>query len=306
MKKAFATLSALLFATSIAFAQEDASDNFSEQEAAADDFAADEAIPQFAESEEAPAQEAPAEEAPAKSEQEPAKTEEEVPQYAGEPVPQYAGESEFGESEVQALPAKKESRLSVGIKAAYNYGFIFGMDDEQDDMDELPSGSGFEAGVMLKLKLVDNLSFAPEVNLSFIDLSHSYQDKERAYSRTDLEIPILLRGYFMDRFYVSFGPQITLNISNSVDIEDNDNGEFSEDFDQSTFEFGVAAGFGIKIVDKLFFDFRIYMGLTEIFPDVDYFFDEDFDIFNSKNWSEIDFTDAKLAKVKVGLSYWFL
>lgn len=306
MKKAFATISALLFAASISFAQEEeSSDNFADQSFAAEENSSDETVPQYAETEENSTEENPSVES--STEQAAPKTEEAVPQYSDDPVPQYAdNESDFATAE-QPVPAKKDSRLSAGIKIAFNYGSIYGMDEEQDGLDGLPSGIGFEAGVMLKLRLVDNLSFTPEFNIAYIEVSHTYYDTDRIYNRTDLEIPLLLRSDFMDRFYVTLGPQINLNLSSEVNIEDSKKViDFPEDIDQSTFEFGIAAGLGVRVVDKLFFDLRFYMGLSEMFPDVVYAFDDDADVdFTSRNWSLVDMTGTKMMKFRVGLSYWF-
>lgn len=204
-------------------------------------------------------------------------------------------------------PAAMKSTVGVGAKVAFDYGMIYGMDDEQDDVDGSPSGMGFDAGLMLSVELTNNFYFAPELNFAYIKTEHKYINTTRRYTRMDLEIPLMLRGVVAERFYGTFGPQLGLNLSNKNKAEAIGM-EISEDFDQAFFEFGVAVGAGVKVAAGLFVDLRIYMGMTELFPDVDYMWDDNFDKDPSKTtgWSSIDMSGAKNLKFKFGISYWFI
>lgn len=213
----------------------------------------------------------------------------------------------FAQDDAQEAPAKQKSSVGVGAKLAFDYGMIYGMDDEEDDVDGSPSGLGFDAGLMLRIMLVNNFYFAPELNFAYIKNEHKYMNAYRRYTRMDLEIPLMLRGVVAERFYATFGPQLGLNLSNSNKIKV-EGGNLPEDFDQAFFEFGVAVGAGVNIAQGLYFDIRVYMGMTELFPDVDYLWDDDFDKdpSKSKGWSSIDMAGAKNLKFKAGISYWFI
>lgn len=205
----------------------------------------------------------------------------------------------------QATP--KTPRIGVGAKMAFDYGMIYGMEDEDDDVDGKPSGMGFDIGLALRLKLVENFYFAPEFNFAYIKTEHKYTNITRRYTRMDMEIPLMLRGVIAQRFYANFGPQLGLNLSNSVKAKAVGM-DLPEDFDQAFFEFGVAVGAGVNVAAGLFVDFRIYMGMTELFPDVAYLFGDDFDKDPSKDtgWSMVNMADAKNLKFKIGISYWFI
>ena len=205
--------------------------------------------------------------------------------------------------EVYDSGLKKESRLGIGIKAAFDYGYIYGFEEEDDDVDGNPSGIGFDAGIMFRLQLVKNFDFTPELSFAYVKTAHDYLEAERSYTRMDLEIPLLLRGTVANRFFVTFGPQFNIKLDDETKIK-NDDGELVEKIEQSSLDFGMAAGLGVKIVGNFFFDIRCYMGLKELFPDVSYIGDADVDM--SGNWSMIDMAGAKMFKFKAGFSYWFI
>ncbi|MCQ2106520.1 MAG: outer membrane beta-barrel protein [Fibrobacter sp.] len=227
------------------------------------------------------------------------------------------------ESEAYESPAKKGPNFSIGAKVAFNYGMMFGFDEQDDEVDEDPSGMGFEAGLMGRIEMVNNFYFAPEVNFSYIKSTHNYNERERSYTTMAIEIPLLLRGVLAERIYLTAGPQISIGISNEVEIKDKDVDygdvpEYMKDkIDPSSFEFGIAAGGGYNVADRFFIDLRWYMGLTELFPDVAVIGDDI--VPKNEEWYEVDsgkkytgsrsimnMAGAKMMKFKIGISYWFI
>ena len=221
----------------------------------------------------------------------------------------YAESNAQTEAPEETSPAKTEPRVGIGAKVAFDYGIIYGLDDEDEDMDGSPSGMGFSAGLMLRVKMMENFYFVPELNFAYIKTEHDYLQSSRKYTRMDMEIPLMLRGIIANRFYGTFGAQLSLNLSNSVKAEVAGM-DTEEDFDQDFLDFGIAAGMGVKIVENFYFDLRIYMGLTELFSDVDYLFDENsdkvIDPTKDTGWSMLDLAGGKNLKFKAGISYWFI
>lgn len=172
--------------------------------------------------------------------------------------------------------AKDESKFGAGIKASISYDQIFGFEEDIDGMDGNPSGIGFDAGIMLRVLLSTNVYLAPEVNISYANTNHKVDKKERTYDATDLEIPVMFRAVIANKFYVTAGPQFVLNMANDSDIPsavDNtgmgiDLSKYGESTEQTFFTMGIAAGAGYNIIGGLNVDFRFYMGLMELFPDV--------------------------------------
>lgn len=220
---------------------------------------------------------------------------------------------------------KSDSKFGAGVKATFNYGMMYGFEEQDDEVDRVPQGIGFDAGIIFKVKLANAAYFAPEINFAYMGTSHKFRKTERSYTSMDLDIPFLFRGVFLDKFYVSAGPQIVLNLNSDSDIPlasgnsmsssiINQNAEkygFNESTQQAFFTAGLAAGIGYNVLGNLNVDFRFYMGLMELFPDVMNGVEAMQNMLsgNSKkneHWSQVDFTGAKMMKFKVGISYWFM
>ena len=181
--------------------------------------------------------------------------------------------------------------------------------NEDDDVDGSPTGIGFEGGLMGRIQLVSNLHFAPEVNIAFVRTEHEYLHQKRTYTSIDLEIPLLMRGIVLDKFYVTGGPQLNLNLSNDFDYDNKEAAEgYEEKIDEAKFTFGLAVGAGFNIIEGLFIDVRFYMGLMDLYPDVKSISDyEDGEIVSEgDDFSYISMKGAKMMKIKAGLSYWFI
>ena len=206
-------------------------------------------------------------------------------------------------------PANNEQKFGIGLRAAFDYGMMYGFKNEDDDVDGSPTGIGFEGGLMGRIQLVSNLHFAPEVNIAFVRTEHEYLHQKRTYTSIDLEIPLLMRGIVLDKFYVTGGPQLNLNLSNDFDYDNKDATEgYEEKIDEAKFTFGLAVGAGFNIIEGLFIDVRFYMGLMDLYPDVKSISDyEDGEIVSEgDDFSYISMKGAKMMKIKAGLSYWFI
>lgn len=217
--------------------------------------------------------------------------------------------------------AKDDSRFGFGVKGAFDYGMMYGFEEEVDDMDKTPSGFGFEAGAIFRINLAKGLHFAPEVNFSYISTSHNVLKKERTYSAWDLEIPLMFRAElaFLNKLYITAGPQIILNLQNSSEIPPLVDGTgiisnlntiinklgYSESTEQGFFNFGIAAGLGYNIIGGLCIDARFYIGFMELFPETKALGVDD-DIESGDAFTFINMHGAKMMKFKVGISYWFM
>ena len=232
----------------------------------------------------------------------------------------YYAQAETDKAEEQAdnnsKPKRAErSTFGFGVRGAFNYARMYGFkeDPENDsDIDGVPTGIGFDAGLMFRIQMIPNLHFTPEVNFAYSSTSHSYLDKDRHYISTDIEIPLIIRGVVGDMFYVGAGPQINFNISNEADIDATENQwgltEDMENVESAKFSFGLTAGAGINVVEGLFVDLRFYLGVTELFPDVKSLdeYEAGEKVQEGDNFSFISMKGAKMMKFKVGMSYWFI
>lgn len=307
MNKIWTLVASTMLAASVAFAQDDFDPEYTDQ-----------AEEQVSEQVEEQAEEQPAEqEQVAEPVEEKANVAEEPAPTKPEPAPVQASIQESEQTNVQneepqePAPAKL-SPFGFGVKFAFNYGRMFGFKEDLDndsDIDGTPSGIGFDGGLMFRIQMIPNLYFTPEVNIAHITTEHEFMHHKRKYVSTDLELPLLMRGVIANRFYVTGGAQFNFTLSSKAKIDAVENATLditvasNEKVEQATFGFGIVAGAGVNIVAGLFFDFRFYMGITELYPDVKTLDDLE---FATGDYSLVDMSGARMMKFKVGLSYWII
>ena len=303
MNKIWTLVASTMLAASVAFAQDDFDPEYTDQ---AEEQVAEQAEEQPAEQEQVAE---PAEEEQANVAEEPAP--------APAPAPVQASFQESEQTNVQNdeyAPANTNNTpfLGFGVKFAFNYGRMFGFKEDLEndsDIDGTPSGIGFDGGIMFRIQMIPNLYFTPEVNIAHITTEHEFMHHKRKYVSTDLELPLLMRGVIANRFYVTGGAQFNFTLSSKAKIDAVENATLditvasNEKVEQATFGFGIVAGAGINIVAGLFFDFRFYMGITELYPDVKTLDDLE---FATGDYSLVDMSGARMMKFKVGLSYWII
>ncbi|PWJ62343.1 Outer membrane protein beta-barrel domain-containing protein [Fibrobacter sp. UWB15] len=310
MNKIWTLIASTMLVASAAFAQDDFDSDYANQ-----------TEEQYTEQEQAEVQADEQQQAaePAEEEEQPSVAEEPAPSKpVAAPVTQASAQepaqesTQNDENAQEAAPRDDTPFFGFGLRTAFDYGRMYGFKDDLDndsDISGIPSGIGFEAGVMFRIQMIPNLYFAPEVNFAYISTEHEYLKHKREYKSIDMEIPLLMRGVVADRFYVTAGPQLNFSLSSEADIEPVENSVLNltfastEKIEQASFGFGIAAGLGINIVQGLFFDLRYYMGITELYPDVKTL--DDMDIAEG-DFSLVDMSGARMMKFKVGISYWFL
>ena len=318
MKKLWTLFASSLLLASVSFAQDDFE---SEYEAQAEEQVADQPSDQFNDQTEdqfADQASEPAEEAEQASNTEAAPSQPVVPQYQAQDNTQ-ATEPANTQNDDYAESKPAVNKTGFGLRLAFDYGRMFGFKDDLDndsDISGTPSGFGFEGGLMVRVQMIPNLFFAPEINVAYISTNHEYMDHERKYTTTDLEIPLMLRGVIADKFYVSGGAQINLTINSKSEIDPivnvlgggvNIKTETTEKVEQATFGLGIVAGAGYNIVAGLFVDLRFYMGLSELYPDVKSLDDyADGDTAEEGEYSLVNMSGARMMKFKAGISYWFM
>lgn len=307
MNKIWTLVASTMLAASVAFAQDDFDPEYTDQ-----------AEEQVSEQVEEQAEEQPAEqEQVAEPVEEKANVAEEPAPTKPEPAPVQASFQESEQvndqnDEYASANTNNTPFLGFGVKFAFNYGRMFGFKEDLDndsDIDGTPSGIGYDGGIMFRIQMIPNLYFTPEVNIAHITTEHEFMHHKRKYVSTDLELPLLMRGVIANRFYVTGGAQFNFTLSSKAKIDAVENATLditvasNEKVEQATFGFGIVAGAGINIVAGLFFDFRFYMGITELYPDVKTLDDLE---FATGDYSLVDMSGARMMKIKVGLSYWII
>ena len=308
MNKIWTLIASTMLAASVAFAQDDFDSDYNDQ--------AEEQVSEQVEEQ--------AEEQPAEQEQVAEPADAEQANVAEEPAPakpapvafqasaQESEQTNVQNDDVQESAQPKMSPFGFGLKVAFNYGRMFGFKEDLEndsDIDGTPSGIGYEGGLMFRIQMIPNLYFTPEVNIAHISTEHEFMHHKRKYISTDLELPLLMRGVIANRFYVTGGAQFNFTLSSKAEIDAVENATLNikvasnEKIEQATFGFGIVAGAGVNIVAGLYFDFRFYMGITELYPDVKTLDDLE---FATGDYSFVDMKGARMMKIKAGISYWII
>ena len=151
--------------------------------------------------------------------------------------------------------------------------------------------------------MVDFLQFTPEVNFHYAELTQEDEAAKRRFKQMDLEIPALIRGIVMDRFYIAAGVQFSLSLNSEVTFEEREidiggglgtmNMEIEEKIEQAGFTFGLAFGAGVFVMERLSIDAGVMLGLTDMYPKCD-----------SKLIDNMD--GGKQVTIKAGLGFWFM
>lgn len=218
-----------------------------------------------------------------------------------------------------AAPVVKKKGLpktGVGIRGGFSIGRLWGFNDLDEYIDE-PSGYGFGFGAQVRVEVSDILHFTPEFTFSHLKTSHKDEDVKITYKQSYLDIGLLMRAIVFDRFFIIAGPQVSFNIGSETQIGEEEiripglEGTYHNDtpqkIEQTGAEFGLNIGAGFMIFDRLSLDFRWYIGLTELFPEVKYVGDPDADIdFENDNWSYMNLAGARTMKFSFGINFWFI
>ena len=211
----------------------------------------------------------------------------------------------------QPVPAytpapKKKNIVNFGVGASFIYGRFFGFEGLKNDDLEDPTGFGGEFGVKASFVILEGLHFAPEIMFRIFNLNHDDEGFTRYYNQTFLDFTLFMRGFIGKTLYLEVGPQIAINTSSDVKI--NEDGGFKEKIEQTPAEIGINIGIGMFVHKQVSIAFNWYMGFNEVFPDVKYYFDDDFlpSDRDKYKWSLINLKGAHTMMFKLGVTYWFL
>lgn len=177
------------------------------------------------------------------------------------------------------------AQINFGVHAGVDMNTMWG-DDVDDDA---ATGIGFQAGAALKVSLpLLPITIAPEV---LIDMRNLDIAKNVTWTEWALDIPVLVRFSLLPILYVEAGPELAINLSVSAEDDDGNERKFDDDA-FNTMEFDVVFGVGTGIVPFVDIDFRVILGLTNIYAE-------------QKVLGQTIEVDASNLQFALGATYWF-
>lgn len=233
--------------------------------------------------------------------------------------------SEIDKTTAEQPPKKvRNATAGLGIRADYNFADYWGT-EEMNGADDEASGWGFNVGITARFEIIDVLWFTPELHYEYFKLTQDYDEINIQLTQSNLALPLLFRAVLHPRAFFEVGPQISLNLKYELEY-DADKGDlhvasldqtfdrpkdFDDKIEQSTFAVGVAMGLGFYIIpDRLSVNARVYVGLTDLYPDATsiMLYEGDDNTKNGKVVPEKSkvMVGTKLRAIKLGASFWFI
>lgn len=168
-----------------------------------------------------------------------------------------------------AVLVSAASAIEFGPRVGGNMTTMWG-----DDAEKITSGFGFNAGIAAKLAFKDSrISITPEVMIDMRNTGNEDLEKiNDSYSMTEwaLDIPVMIRCELLGLFYIEAGPSFNFNLATSSTTDPKIGKKHTDDFESEevkSFEFDLSFGVGTNIISTVDLDFRVNMGLTNIFTD---------------------------------------
>lgn len=175
------------------------------------------------------------------------------------------------------------AQINFGVHAGVDINTLWG-----DDTEDAASGIGFQAGAAAKISLpMLPITIAPEV---LIDMRNYDLREDVTTTEWALDIPVLVRFSLLPILYLEAGPELAFNLSTSTDYGSKVTVKADDD-NFNTVEFDLVFGVGTGILPLVDIDFRVILGLTNIYDDE-----------SIAGTSELDIKNMQFA---LGATYWF-
>ncbi|EMY82065.1 hypothetical protein pgond44_02458 [Psychroflexus gondwanensis ACAM 44] len=177
----------------------------------------------------------------------------------------------------------QDKPINFGIKTGMNIGKFTPNKNSIDYKYKF----GFYAGGFMNISLKEKLEFQPELlfalqgsrvlvkglnipNFDFngnpISNSNTY-DFEYEINELTISIPLIVKVFLSNQFYLESGPQIGFIIERSLNssqqILDGEDDSFIIRESDDSFDFGVSLGLGYKVSERVNLNSRLYSGLIK-------------------------------------------
>lgn len=193
---------------------------------------------------------------------------------------------------VAALAATASfAQLSFGVHAGGDIDNIWG-----DDTDNSESGIGFNFGGAIKFSL-PLLPLTVEANVLADMRNYEFEYSLADYNVTqwNIDIPVLARFSPLPIIFIEAGPQFSFNLSQYAEDSAGDEIKLFDDvMPMNSFELDLVFGAGTGIIPFVDVDFRVVLGLTDVY--------EEHDGLTKGTTVAIDASNLQFV---LGATYWF-
>lgn len=183
------------------------------------------------------------------------------------------------------------AQLSFGVHAGGDLNNVWG-----DDTDNSESGIGFNFGGAIKFSL-PLLPLTVEANVLADMRNYEFEYSLADYNVTqwNIDIPVLARFSPLPIIFIEAGPQFSFNLSQYAEDSAGDEIKLFDDvMPMNSFELDLVFGAGTGIIPFVDVDFRVVLGLTDVY--------EEHDGLTKGTTVAIDASNLQFV---LGATYWF-
>jgi hypothetical protein len=149
------------------------------------------------------------------------------------------------------------AQVQFGIKAGANFATLSG-----DDVSGAKTLTGLNAGVLVKIPLMDKLSLQPEAYYSTQGAKGTESGTDFTFAINYINIPVLLKYQLPVGVFFETGPQFGLRMSANIKA-DGQSQDVKDQVKSTDFTWSVGAGYQLPVI-PLGFDVRYNAGLANI------------------------------------------
>jgi len=156
---------------------------------------------------------------------------------------------------------KKES--NTGLKGGYNLAAV-----SFDGDGETGQRHSFHIGFYSESFLNDNVSL--QIELLYSQQGYELSDGGGTYTQklNYINLPLMLKAYPSDNFFLEAGPQVGYAITHKEEFDSSFSlFDTSQEFNPSSFDWGVNFGGGFKTDTGVSFGVRYHLGLGDIYDE---------------------------------------
>jgi len=153
---------------------------------------------------------------------------------------------------------KANPKSNGGIKGGYNLAAV-----SFDSEGETGQRHGFHIGIYGESFISKSFSIQPELQYS----QQGYKTTDGSSTFTQkldyINLPVMLKAYPSQNFFLEAGPQIGLAISHKEEYDGFFSG--SQEYDPNSFDWGMNFGAGFKTNSGITFGARYHLGLGDLY-----------------------------------------
>ncbi len=160
----------------------------------------------------------------------------------------------FSKESDNAVMVKYDVKSTSSFRTAFHLGGVMNM--------AFNKRLALETDLMYSMQGVNDYVYS---NISLTDKIHFH------FTSHYITVPVAIKYYPIDRFYVECGPQLGFLLSKKFGSSSDDD-ELDKSFDTSecnVFDFGILGGIGFNVTDNVFVEAKYIHGFCDTFKNMD-------------------------------------